>query len=192
MKTYICQDILNLLPLYIEGKTSEETSFSIEKHLNDCDDCFNKYLALKEVSQRIKAAFASVSQNNFSNEKVFFKDNLSAFVDNELDKEDYYDFNQQTANNIDNRKELESMLLFEEKFQQSLEQNKKTLNKDLSKDVVNEIKKNSPDYLYELYLKAASITIFLLIVTILTGYFSIPDNLHKISGMKNVFSVFVK
>ncbi|MGN0005589.1 MAG: zf-HC2 domain-containing protein, partial [Candidatus Gastranaerophilaceae bacterium] len=43
MKTYICQDILNLLPLYIEGKTSEETSFSIEKHLNDCDDCFNKY-----------------------------------------------------------------------------------------------------------------------------------------------------
>ncbi|MGN0004656.1 MAG: hypothetical protein ACI37Z_01575, partial [Candidatus Gastranaerophilaceae bacterium] len=147
---------------------------------------------LKEVSQRIKAAFASVSQNNFSNEKGFFKDNLSAFVDNELNKEDYFDFNQQTANNIDNRKELESMLLFEEKFQQSLEQNKKTLNKDLSKDVVNEIKKNSPDYLYELYLKAASITIFLLIVTILTGYFSIPDNLHKISGMKNVFSVFVK
>lgn len=192
MKTYICQDILNLLPLYIEGKTSEETSYSIEKHLNDCDDCFNKYLALKEVSQRIKAAFASVSQNNFSNEKVFFKDNLSAFVDNELDKEDYYDFNQQTANNIDNRKELESMLLFEEKFQQSLEQNKITLNKDLSKDVVNEIKKNSPDYLYELYLKAASITVFLLITTVLTGYFSIPDNFHKISGIKNIFSAVLK
>ena len=192
MKTYICQDILNLLPLYIEGKTSEETSYSIEKHLNDCDDCFNKYLALKEVSQRIKAAFASVSQNNFSNEKGFFKDNLSAFVDNELDKEDYYDFNQLTANNIDNRKELESMLLFEEKFQQSLEQNKKTLNKDLSKDVVNEIKKNSPDYLYELYLKAASITVFLLITTVLTGYFSIPDNFHKIIKMKNIISTFVK
>lgn len=84
------------------------------------------------------------------------------------------------------------MLLFEEKFQQSLEQNKKTLNKDLSKDIVNEIKKNSPDYLYELYLKAASITVFLLITTVLTGYFSIPDNFHKISGIKNIFSTGLK
>lgn len=190
MKTYICQDIQNLLPLYIEGKTSEETSFSIEKHLNDCDDCFNKYLALKEVSQRIKAAFASVSQKNFCNEKVFFKDNLSAFVDNELDKEDYFDFNQQTANNINNRKELESMLFFEEKFQQSLEQNKITLNKDLSKEIINEIKKDSPDYLYELYLKAASITVLLLITTVLTGYFSIPDNLHKLNDIKMLFMLF--
>lgn len=194
MNTYTCQNILNLLPLYTEGKTSDEVSMIIEEHLNSCPYCFEKYLALKDVSTRIKIAFENMSNADFVTEQHFVRDNISAFIDNELSSEDYMVFNQYTVNNEIVRKDLEDMMLFEENLQRSLEKNKQILEKDLSKSIVKKVKKDSQDYLYEQYIKAAIITIILLSVTILAGYFSIPDNLQKLSALKdkNYFSLLLE
>lgn len=183
MKTYSCENIQNLLPLYTEEKTSDEITVIIENHLRICQDCYEKYLTLKDVSQRIKSAFEKISKTDFISERIFFKNNISAYVDNELSPKDYFDFNQNTINNFEHQKELEEMLFFEEKLQQSLKENKKILNKDLSKEIINEIKRDTPDYLYKLYIKAASIAVFLLIITVLTGYFSVPGNVEKMANL---------
>jgi len=40
--------IRDLLPLYVEGLTSEESSRQIEAHMETCEDCRGRYLRMKE------------------------------------------------------------------------------------------------------------------------------------------------
>ena len=180
MNIITCEKILYLLPLYIEGKTNEQQSTNIEEHLNDCDSCFEKYLALKNVAEKIKIAFENLPNSNCYQNKEFFDNNISAYIDNELDKTDYYTFNYYATQNSQARKELEDMYLFDEKLKKHINDNKITLNNDLSKKITNEIKKNSPSYIYELYFKAAVLTIFFISITAFIGYFSIPEHFEKI------------
>ena len=43
-----CEMIRDLLPLYVEGLTSEESSRQIEAHMETCEDCRGRYLRMKE------------------------------------------------------------------------------------------------------------------------------------------------
>ena len=42
-----CEMIRDLLPLYVEGLTSEESSRQIEAHMETCEDCRGRYLRMK-------------------------------------------------------------------------------------------------------------------------------------------------
>lgn len=168
-----CEKILYLLPLYIEGKTDDSQNFAIEQHLANCSECFEKYIVLKNISQRIKIAFKDIKGEAFR--KKFFEDNLSAFVDNELSKEDYYAFSGYIALNPEAKKETEEMISFEKKIKESLE-NKKTFDTELTKTVINKIKKQNPYFVYEIYMKAIAFTVLLIILSIFAGYFSVPEN----------------
>ena len=43
-----CEMIRDLLPLYVEGLTSGESSRQIEAHMETCEDCRGRYLRMKE------------------------------------------------------------------------------------------------------------------------------------------------
>ncbi|MBQ2644833.1 zf-HC2 domain-containing protein [bacterium] len=177
MNSLDCEKIGYLLPLYIDGKINDSTAFAIEQHLSNCSDCFEKYISLKNISQKIKASFDnSLDYSPYNKNLKFFEDNISSYIDNELAKEDYYNFNKFISLNPDAKKELDKMLFFEEKLQESIKKNKQILNKDLSKSIVNEIKKENPNYVYNIYLKAAILTVLFVILTILVGYFAIPEH----------------
>ena len=184
MKNLICYHIAKLIPLYLEGKTSEAQTSEIINHLEICDDCREKYLSIKEISEKIKKAFDEIDKNNFDSDYIFFKDNLSACIDNELSKEDYLKFNNCDTSHADLKKELEEMLSFREQLQKMLnEQN--FLEKDLSDKIVNTIKEEEPEYLSNLFLKAAVITVFFILITILTGYLSVKENIPDLSEITN-------
>lgn len=56
-KTLPCHVVKDLLPLYVDGLTGEETSADIRAHLMECDDCRSQYEAmsgniLKEQEER--------------------------------------------------------------------------------------------------------------------------------------------
>ena len=47
-----CDIIKDLMPLYVEGLTSEETGREIEAHLEGCGECRDLY---KRMKQEVKA-----------------------------------------------------------------------------------------------------------------------------------------
>ena len=48
MKTKECNIVQDLLPNYIEGLVSRETSEFVKKHIDECEFCKNKYILVKE------------------------------------------------------------------------------------------------------------------------------------------------
>ena len=48
MKTKECNIVQDLLPNYIEGLVSRETSEFVKKHIDECEYCINKYILVKE------------------------------------------------------------------------------------------------------------------------------------------------
>ena len=183
MKNITCQNILNILPLYIEGKTTFEQAEEISNHLNSCEKCREKYIYLKEISEKIKTAFDKTDKKQFD-DYAFFRENMSAFIDNELSKEDYFRFNTFVASNPDAKKELEEMMFFIEQLQKIFNE-QDFLKTDLSDKTVNEIKEENPDYFSALFIKAAVITVFFILITILTGYLSVLDKFPDVSDIKN-------
>lgn len=171
MNILTCERVTILLPLYIEEKTSEIENFEIEKHLTECPECMEKYTALKAVAKKIKSAFDSIENQHFEKTQKFFKENLCAYLDNELDNEDYYAMTKIIIENKEAEQEAKEMSDFDRNFQKSIEENKQTLN-DFSGEIVKKIKKFSPDYIYKLYVKAAVVTIIFIGLTLLIGYFS--------------------
>ena len=179
MNTMTCEHVLNMLPLYIDEKTSEEDTIKIKEHLRTCQECYDKYISLKSVAEKIKTAFADISCT-IDSDKIFFRNNLSAYIDNELGNSDYYKFSKLIKENQQSKKEYDEMNSFEEKLKKSFQENTKTLRPDLSQNVINEIKRESPAFIYELYVKAALITLGFIFLTAMIGYFSAPDHLEKI------------
>ena len=47
-----CEMIQDLLPLYVDGLTSDESSRQIEAHLETCGDCRSRYQRMKEDLER--------------------------------------------------------------------------------------------------------------------------------------------
>jgi len=184
MKNLICHHIANLIPLYLDGKTSEAQSSEIINHLEICDDCREKYLSIKEISDKIKKVFDDIDKNNFDSDYIFFKDNLSAYIDNELNKEDYLKFNNCVTSHTDLKKELEEMLSFREQLQKIFS-GQNFLEKDMSDEIINNIKEEEPEYLSNLFVKAAVVTVFFILVTILMGYLSVKENIPDLSEITN-------
>ena len=46
-----CAIIKDLLPLYIDGLTSEETNALVEEHLAECDGCRLTYQVMKDNAE---------------------------------------------------------------------------------------------------------------------------------------------
>ncbi|EHR34823.1 zf-HC2 domain-containing protein [Helcococcus kunzii] len=47
-----CEIVKDILPLYIDGLTSEETNKFVEEHLKDCDECREEYILMSENTEQ--------------------------------------------------------------------------------------------------------------------------------------------
>ena len=172
MNTLTCERVMILLPMYIEEKTSEIENYEIEKHLSECSVCMEKYSTLKAISQKIKTAFESVENQHFEKEKKYFNENLCAYLDNELSNEDYNLMTQIILENDDARYETEKMSEFDRHFQAAFEENTLFFQQNFCPEVIQQVKKDSPEYQYKMYVKAAVTTVVFITLTLLIGYFS--------------------
>ena len=155
MNTLTCERVMILLPLYLEGKTSEIENYEIEKHLTECPECMEKYSTLQAISQKIKTGFDSVENQHFEKEKKFFKENLCAYLENE-----------------ESKNEIGKMAEFDKHFQAALEENTLFFQQNFCPEVIQQVKKDSPEYQYKMYVKAAVTTVVFISLTLLIGYFS--------------------
>ena len=179
-----CEKILYLLPSYTDGKISKELACQIEQHLSVCDDCFEKYIKLKNISQKIQQ---SLKNTDFrQKQEEFFKENISAYIDNELSKDDYFYFSGYVSSNSQAKKELDEMIKFEENLKKNIEKNKQTLEKDLSEDITEQIRRENPLYVSEIFVTAGILTVVFVLLTVLAGYFSIPDNWEAFAAKAHI------
>lgn len=65
-----CKVIKDLLPLYADGACSDETKKLVEKHIGDCEDCFE---ALRKMQSPIETEKSEAIKKRYSAKKAFKK-----------------------------------------------------------------------------------------------------------------------
>ena len=64
------------------------------------------------------------------------------------------------------------MAEFDKHFQAALEENTLFFQQNFCPEVIQQVKKDSPEYQYKMYVKAAVTTVVFISLTLLIGYFS--------------------
>ena len=85
------------------------------------------------------------------------------------------------------KKEVEKMVLFEKNLKENIEKNKQILDKDLSKEIVNQIRRENPAYISEMYITAFVLTLLFIFLTIVTGYFLLPEQFTNFAVKAHIF-----
>lgn len=149
MTNTICKKVSSMLSLYIDNKvTYQERSF-IEEHLSNCKECYKKYLYLKSLIKNLKDSYKQVleiakkkqKKEHFSiREYEKFQENLSPYIDNELDAQSCFEFRKYLIKSKVAQKELKNIYIIQKEMRNSYERSKRKMNFDASKYVISKIK----------------------------------------------------
>lgn len=141
-----CLQMDVLISFYIEGDLSEGLKTKVEEHLRNCPTCRAKFNIInslftdlkKEVG--VKQTDEVFSTNSHSTHQYqFFKNNLSAYVDNELPKEEIVKMKKYTITNKKARRELEDTYHIRKLMQDSFKKTKSDTKPDFSKKIMKQI-----------------------------------------------------
>lgn len=71
-----CNNIRDLLPIYLDGIASKETNICVNKHLSECQQCKNEYTKLCKISEEKRDVVISESASI----KTLRKKLISSFI----------------------------------------------------------------------------------------------------------------
>ena len=145
-----CAQMDVLITFYIDGDLSTSLKKQVEEHMNSCASCRAKYDIVKSMIFDIKKSFESennISSKENSNYKTkttsqqyrVFKNNLSAYIDNELSNEDNIKIKKFTINNPQARKELEENYHIKKLMKDSFNKTKSDSRHDFSRSVLRQL-----------------------------------------------------
>ena len=163
-----CNQVLALMNFYIEGRLSEKLTEYVSLHLNECKSCKKKYEELLDIynsymNKKIPAATPKVQLPAKE-----FMDNLSAYVDNELNINDNIKIKKIAISNPLARKELESMYSFKKIMQMAYEKTRNESKYDCAKNIIAKVQE-TPEYSTSYFYKLV-ILFVLLIFSIIAGF----------------------
>lgn len=159
-KKLTCNQVISLLNYYFEGKLNPTLKEYVSLHIENCEHCKKKFQELQNIINKY-----SCPENKFSEENavsIELKNNLSAYIDNELSYSDNIKIKKYTISNNNARKELELMYKFKKILHSAYEYTKKDLKKDYSKNIIKEIAND--EYYVTTYFNKI-IYLFLIIIT---------------------------
>lgn len=143
-----CKKVVALLSLYVDNKVTYSEREFIEEHLAFCPECYQKYMYLKQLIYSLKDSYRKVVEMAMARQKnsTFsirehqkFMENISPYIDNELEVADSFEFRRYLMKSKVAQKELRNSYFVQREIKDSYERTKKKLKKDFSKLVVNEI-----------------------------------------------------
>ncbi len=145
-----CAQMDVLLSFYIEGDLSKALKIKVENHLKECAACRAKYDIIKTMIEDLKCV-VSDKDEVYSPGKVSmygsFRNNLSAYVDNELPAEESIKIKKITINNKQARKELEDTYNIRKLMGESFRKTKTDIKHDFSKNVMRQLDLNDDENL---------------------------------------------
>ena len=146
-KELTCEQVGAIMIFYMEGKLSETLQKAVKYHLEHCTKCNEKFKELQNMIARFNQSNCSTDvnqeiQNTFKQKHYAdFHQNLSAYIDNELDERENLRFKKITVANPAARQALEEMYAFRKLLRCSFDKTKSDLKYDFSKKILNLIYK---------------------------------------------------
>ena len=143
-----CLQMDVLISFYIEGDLSSSLKEKVEEHLKNCPTCRAKYNIINSLFADVKKSLSQKETEVYttnahpSKQYVLFKNNLSAYVDNELSQEENIKMKKFTINNKQARKELENAYHIRKLMKDSYRKTKMNAKPDFSRKI---LKKLNPD-----------------------------------------------
>jgi len=147
MQELNCNQVITLLTFYIEGKLSRKLSANVEHHLNICPSCKEKYLKLRQILENYANIKNKITEeDDYIDEEEFntpqyqvFKENLSAYIDNELSDDENIKIKKIAIANPLARKDLENIYSFKQLLHSSFNRTKQNMKQDYTKKTLNQL-----------------------------------------------------
>ena len=144
-----CAQMDVLITFYIEGDLSKTLKSEVENHLKTCPACRAKYDIIKTMILDIKSSVnneneSMLSCNNYATKATsqqyrVFKNDLSAYIDNELSQEENIKIKKLTINNYQARKDLEDSYNIRKLMNESFRKTKDDARLDFAKNILNQL-----------------------------------------------------
>lgn len=146
-----CTQMDVLISFYLEGDLSKSLKSQVEEHLKTCPACRAKYDIIKTMLSDLKNSFGyeeeACATQNFqgsasqavSSQYRVFKNNLSAYIDNELSDEENIKIKKFTINNQKARKDLEDSYNIRKLMNDSFRKSKAESKQDFSRNVLRQL-----------------------------------------------------
>ena len=167
-KKLTCTQVCDLLNFYIEGKLSPQLKTCIDEHIKSCQACRNKIKDLYKnfnISHYNDSDKYDCEHDNLSKE---FINNLSAYIDNELNPEENIKIKKITISNPTARKKLHSIYKFQKFLHSTYNRTKNDLKYDYSKQVIAQLQ-NAEIYSTTCFYKITPV-IICIILLIIAGF----------------------
>lgn len=145
-----CAQMDVLITFYIDNELSNALKKQVEEHIKTCATCRAKYDIIKSMLLDLKSSFNLSDANeredlNFSKDKLtsqhycMFKNNLSAYIDNELSNDENIKIKKYTINNLNARKELQDNYNIRKLMNDSFKKTKADVRQDFSRSVLRQL-----------------------------------------------------
>lgn len=174
MKELNCEQVSILLTYFIDKKLSDKLIGEIEYHLNTCPNCRERYMSMLRIKKNYREMKEKICTededtlliNTFmEREYLNFQNNLSSYLDNELDDRENIRIKKFAILSPSARQELEDMIYFRQILQDSFSRTKSKLKKDLSELTINKLASKDKKNLASGYPKNRIVLILLIMIS---------------------------
>ena len=140
-----------LITFYIDGDLSPALKNQVEEHMKNCSTCRAKFDIIKSMINDLKNSFdinetsCELSKKNDYSTKVstqqytMFINNLSPYIDNELNNDENIKIKKFTISNPEARKDLEENYTIRKIMNESFKKSETELRQDFSKNVLKQL-----------------------------------------------------
>lgn len=179
----ICKKVSALLSQYIDNKVTIHEREFIEEHISMCPDCYKKFIYLKNLINSLKDSYKKVMEMAIQKQKKAtfsirehekFLENLSPYVDNELETNESYEFRKYLMKSKMAQKELKSVYLIQKRLHNSFEKTKRSMEVDFSREIMADFKSGSGYWRVQKFAKVAILAGLLIFGAAEIKHFSVP------------------
>lgn len=145
----ICKKVSSMLSLYIDNKVSFNERAFIKEHLDRCPVCRKKYYYLKSLIKNLQDSYKQFiemsekkqKQKSFSiREHEKFMNQISPYVDNELEPNESFEFRKYLMKSKNAQKELKNTYIMQKQLRYAFSKTKKNVKPEIAKNVIKEIR----------------------------------------------------
>ena len=188
-----------MLSLYIENKLDDEEKFFVENHFVNCVSCYQKYLEMKKIVNNLHLEYKKLldefekieSNQNFSiREYETFYNNISPYIDDELNYDESIQFRKYILKSKSARTDLANAYKLKNNIKRSIAKLKDSSNINFSKRILKKLKEENRNTFDIIYQRAAIILGFTLSTIIIIGVyvsFNYIQEAFTQNGNKQVF-----
>jgi anti-sigma factor RsiW len=130
-----CSQVSALMSFYMENKLSSALNQHIQRHLDTCPSCAQKYENFQKIIDKYNNVIDDEYEVQFKQYDEF-KLNLSAYVDNELESSENIKIKKVVISNQHARQDLEDLYTLRQHLHSAFEKTKSDVKIDLSRQIL--------------------------------------------------------